>query len=105
PAIGDGPLGRDADDGRDLERPDPAVLRRSFDGLHARPPVLARVGARPGPPGAPEGAAGGRENRRYANVLAMTASAKDCLFCKFVRGEIQPKKVYEDTHVLAFHNI
>jgi histidine triad (HIT) family protein len=30
---------------------------------------------------------------------------KDCLFCKFVRGEIQPKKVYEDEHVLAFHDI
>jgi len=30
---------------------------------------------------------------------------KDCLFCKFVRGEIQPKKVYEDDHVLAFHDI
>jgi histidine triad (HIT) family protein len=30
---------------------------------------------------------------------------KDCLFCKFVRGEIAPKKVYEDQHVLAFHDI
>lgn len=30
---------------------------------------------------------------------------KDCLFCKFVRGELQPKKVHEDDHVLAFHDI
>jgi histidine triad (HIT) family protein len=30
---------------------------------------------------------------------------KDCLFCKFVNGEIQPKKVYEDENVLAFHDI
>jgi histidine triad (HIT) family protein len=30
---------------------------------------------------------------------------KDCLFCKFVRGEIPPKKAYEDDHVLAFHDI
>ena len=30
---------------------------------------------------------------------------KDCLFCKFVRGEIAPKKVFEDDHVLAFHDI
>lgn len=30
---------------------------------------------------------------------------KDCLFCKFVRGEVAPKKVLEDEHVLAFHDI
>lgn len=30
---------------------------------------------------------------------------KDCLFCKFVRGELQPKKAYEDDQVLAFHDI
>jgi histidine triad (HIT) family protein len=30
---------------------------------------------------------------------------KDCLFCKFVRGEIAPKKILEDEHVLAFHDI
>ncbi len=30
---------------------------------------------------------------------------KDCLFCKFVRGELAPKKAYEDDHVLAFHDI
>ncbi len=29
----------------------------------------------------------------------------DCLFCKMVRGEISPKKAYEDEHVLAFHDI
>lgn len=29
----------------------------------------------------------------------------DCLFCKFVAGTIQPKKVYEDAHCLAFDDI
>jgi histidine triad (HIT) family protein len=28
-----------------------------------------------------------------------------CLFCKMVTGEIQPSKVYEDQHVLAFRDI
>lgn len=28
-----------------------------------------------------------------------------CLFCKMVAGEIQPDKVYEDDHVLAFRDI
>lgn len=30
---------------------------------------------------------------------------ESCLFCKIVRGEISCNKVYEDTEVLAFHNI
>ena len=29
----------------------------------------------------------------------------DCLFCRIVRGEIPSKKVYEDEHVFAFHDI
>lgn len=29
----------------------------------------------------------------------------DCLFCKIVRGEIPCQKVYEDEHMLAFHDI
>ena len=29
----------------------------------------------------------------------------DCLFCKIVRGEIPSKKIYEDEHVFAFHDI
>jgi histidine triad (HIT) family protein len=29
----------------------------------------------------------------------------DCIFCKIARGEIPSKKVYEDEHVLAFHDI
>lgn len=29
----------------------------------------------------------------------------DCLFCKFINGEIQPDTVYEDDHVLAFRDI
>ncbi|MCG7871736.1 MAG: histidine triad nucleotide-binding protein [Candidatus Thiodiazotropha lotti] len=29
----------------------------------------------------------------------------DCLFCKFVSGEISPQTVYEDDDVLAFRDI
>jgi histidine triad (HIT) family protein len=29
----------------------------------------------------------------------------DCLFCKFVSGELQADVVYEDEHVLAFRDI
>jgi histidine triad (HIT) family protein len=29
----------------------------------------------------------------------------DCLFCKFVAGEIQPNVVYEDEAVLAFRDV
>jgi len=29
----------------------------------------------------------------------------DCIFCKIANGEIPAKKVYEDEHVLAFHDI
>lgn len=29
----------------------------------------------------------------------------NCIFCKIVRGEIPSKKVYEDTDVLAFHDV
>jgi histidine triad (HIT) family protein len=29
----------------------------------------------------------------------------DCLFCKFVNGDIQPNTVYEDDDVLAFRDI
>jgi histidine triad (HIT) family protein len=28
-----------------------------------------------------------------------------CIFCKIVRGEIPSRKVYEDTDVMAFHDI
>ena len=28
-----------------------------------------------------------------------------CLFCKMVAGEIEPDKVYEDQHILAFRDI
>ena len=28
-----------------------------------------------------------------------------CIFCKIVRGEIPSRKVYEDTEVLAFHDV
>jgi histidine triad (HIT) family protein len=29
----------------------------------------------------------------------------DCIFCKIVNNEIPAKKVYEDDHVVAFHDI
>lgn len=29
----------------------------------------------------------------------------DCLFCKIAAGEIPSKKIYEDEHILAFHDI
>jgi histidine triad (HIT) family protein len=29
----------------------------------------------------------------------------DCIFCKIVRGEIPSKQVFENEHVLAFHDI
>ncbi|MGH2830217.1 MAG: histidine triad nucleotide-binding protein [Actinomycetota bacterium] len=30
---------------------------------------------------------------------------EDCLFCKFVSGEIKPDVVYDDEHVLAFRDL
>ncbi|HIJ83183.1 MAG: histidine triad (HIT) protein [Magnetococcales bacterium] len=30
---------------------------------------------------------------------------ESCLFCKIVAGKIPAKKIYEDDHVLAFHDI
>ncbi len=35
---------------------------------------------------------------------AMT-NEPDCLFCKIVAGKIPARKVHEDAHVLAFHDI
>ncbi len=29
----------------------------------------------------------------------------ECIFCKIINGEIPSKKVYEDEHVVAFHDI
>lgn len=29
----------------------------------------------------------------------------DCLFCNIIAGEIPSKKIYEDEHVYAFHDI
>jgi histidine triad (HIT) family protein len=29
----------------------------------------------------------------------------NCIFCKIVRGEIAARKVHEDEHVLAFHDV
>jgi histidine triad (HIT) family protein len=33
------------------------------------------------------------------------SSDSNCIFCKIVRGEVPSRKVYEDTDVLAFHDI
>lgn len=30
---------------------------------------------------------------------------KDCIFCKIVAGAIPSRKIYEDDHLLAFHDI
>jgi len=30
---------------------------------------------------------------------------QECLFCKIVAGEVPCQKVFEDSHVLAFHDI
>jgi histidine triad (HIT) family protein len=36
----------------------------------------------------------------------MTMSADpSCIFCKIVAGQIPAKKVFEDEHILAFHDI
>jgi histidine triad (HIT) family protein len=29
----------------------------------------------------------------------------DCIFCKIIAGSIPSKKIYEDKHILAFHDI
>lgn len=29
----------------------------------------------------------------------------DCLFCRIIRGDIPSRKIYEDEHVFAFHDI
>lgn len=31
--------------------------------------------------------------------------SNDCIFCKIVAGQIPSSKIYEDEHVLAFHDI
>ena len=33
------------------------------------------------------------------------STAAPCIFCKIVRGEIAARKVHEDEHVLAFHDV
>ena len=33
------------------------------------------------------------------------SSDPNCIFCKIVRGEIPAKKVHEDDHVVAFHDV
>ena len=33
------------------------------------------------------------------------SSDPNCLFCKIIAGQIPAKKVYEDEHLIAFHDI
>lgn len=33
------------------------------------------------------------------------AADSDCIFCKIARGDIPAKKIYEDSELLAFHDI
>lgn len=35
----------------------------------------------------------------------MSEHDPNCVFCKIVRGQIASRKVHEDDHVLAFHDI
>ena len=35
----------------------------------------------------------------------ITDAMDDCIFCKIARAEIPSKKVYEDSEILAFHDI
>ncbi|HZP85371.1 MAG TPA: histidine triad nucleotide-binding protein [Burkholderiales bacterium] len=35
----------------------------------------------------------------------MTEAARDCIFCRIVRGEIPARKVYEDDEIVAFHDV
>ncbi len=37
--------------------------------------------------------------------MTADASAKDCIFCAIVRGDIPSDRVYEDDHVVAFRDI
>jgi histidine triad (HIT) family protein len=35
----------------------------------------------------------------------VSGDTHSCIFCRIVRGEIPSRKVYEDEHILAFHDI
>ena len=35
----------------------------------------------------------------------MASEDPACIFCKIIRGEIPSRRVYEDEHLLAFHDI
>ena len=37
--------------------------------------------------------------------MSAPGTQADCIFCKIVRGEIPARKVHEDEHVLAFHDV
>lgn len=37
--------------------------------------------------------------------MSSATAADNCIFCRIVRGEIPSRKVYEDEHIFAFHDI
>ena len=39
------------------------------------------------------------------DVMANAPTDPDCIFCKIVAGDIPARKLYEDEHCLAFHDI
>jgi len=43
--------------------------------------------------------------RRDGPSGRQTGIMNDCIFCKIVRGEIPAKKLYEDSELVAFHDI
>lgn len=39
------------------------------------------------------------------NIEVPATQEKDCLFCRLGRGEIPARKIHEDEHAVAFHDI
>ena len=44
-------------------------------------------------------------NDKNAPVISTGSAVASCLFCKIAAGQIPSRKVYEDEHILAFHDI
>jgi histidine triad (HIT) family protein len=43
--------------------------------------------------------------QRVAPSRTITDTMDDCIFCKIARGLIPSKRIYEDSEILAFHDI
>ncbi len=37
--------------------------------------------------------------------MSVAVTSDNCIFCRIARGEIPSRKVYEDEHIFAFHDI